>query len=199
MRLFLRPTCHFQSPAKAPNADPSRIRKKETLDELNAILRDLMNQVKVVLSMKGKPWRATLWVSRKTSAFKLVQEKNTEFSHFDILTDESMRQGEWFLSFPKISTASGPDLRYSRTKGSEWSVNDWLWGERWSGISSGVGGQRRTSLVVDLLVKRRSGDFFIIKKANLPHCLSTALANVNASTFYLISIDMCQSFFGFLN
>ena len=65
--------------------------KKESLDELNARLRGLMKQSNVVLFMKGSPEEPRCGFSQKISA--LLQEKNIEFSHFDILTDESARQG----------------------------------------------------------------------------------------------------------
>ena len=78
-----------QSPAKAPNVVPSE--KEGTTDELNARLRGLMNQSKVVLFMKGSPEVPRCGFSRKISA--LLKEKKIEFSHFDIYTDESVRQG----------------------------------------------------------------------------------------------------------
>jgi hypothetical protein len=83
-----------QSPAKAPTVVPSAIQdneKKETTDELNARLRGLMNQSKIVLFMKGSPDVPRCGFSRKISA--LLKEKKIEFNHFDILTDESVRQG----------------------------------------------------------------------------------------------------------
>ena len=83
-----------QSPAKAPNVVPSALQdneKKETTDELNARLRGLMDQSKVVLFMKGSPGEPRCGFSRKIVA--LLREKNIEFSHFDILTDEDVRQG----------------------------------------------------------------------------------------------------------
>jgi hypothetical protein len=80
-----------QSPAKAPNVVPSDNEKKETPDELNARLRGLMNQSSFVLFMKGSPEEPRCGFSRKISA--LLKEKNIGFSHFDILTDESVRQG----------------------------------------------------------------------------------------------------------
>jgi hypothetical protein len=83
-----------QSPAKAPNVVPSALQdneKKETPDELDARLRKLMDQSNVVLFMKGSPEEPRCGFSRKISA--LLKEKNIEFRHFDILTDESVRQG----------------------------------------------------------------------------------------------------------
>jgi len=86
-----------QSPAKASNVVPSALQdneRKESPDELNARLRLLMNQTNVVLFMKGSPEEPRCGFSRKISA--LLKEKNVEFSHFDILSDESVRQGMWF-------------------------------------------------------------------------------------------------------
>ena len=83
-----------QSPAKAPNVVPSALQdseKKETQDELNARLRGLMNKSNVVLFMKGSPEEPRCGFSRKISA--LLKKENIEFSHFNILTDESVRQG----------------------------------------------------------------------------------------------------------
>lgn len=83
-----------QSPAKAPNVVPSALQddeKKETTEELNARLRGLMNKSKVVLFMKGSPDAPRCGFSRKICT--LLKEKNIEFTHFDILTDESVRQG----------------------------------------------------------------------------------------------------------
>ena len=51
-----------------------------------------MNQSKVVLFMKGSPEAPSCGFSRKICG--LLQEQKIEFSHFDILTDESVRQGE---------------------------------------------------------------------------------------------------------
>ena len=81
-------------PSKAPNVVPSALQdneKKETPEELNARLRVLMNQSHVVLFMKGSPEEPRCGFSRKIST--LLKEKNIEFTHFDILTDESVRQG----------------------------------------------------------------------------------------------------------
>lgn len=83
-----------QAPAKASNVVPSALRDKEgkeTRDELNARLRRLMNQANVVLFMKGSPEEPRCGFSRKISA--LLREKDVQFSHFDILTDETVRQG----------------------------------------------------------------------------------------------------------
>lgn len=105
-----------QSPAKAPSVVPSALpnnEKKETTEELNARLRKLMNQSNVVLFMKGSPDVPRCGFSRKISA--LLKEKNIEFCHFDILTDESVRQGVYSFYLRSRDSASGPELRYFRT------------------------------------------------------------------------------------
>ena len=51
-----------------------------------------MNQSKVVLFMKGAPDQPRCGFSRK--AVQLLRDNNVEFTHFDILTDETVRAGE---------------------------------------------------------------------------------------------------------
>jgi glutaredoxin-related protein len=68
------------------------VEKEETPEELNTRLRRLMNQSTVVLFMKGSPDQPRCGFSRKICG--LLRDKNIEFSHFDILTDEPVRQGE---------------------------------------------------------------------------------------------------------
>jgi len=63
-----------------------------------------MTQSKVVLFMKGTPAEPRCGFSRKTIA--VLRGKNVEFSHFDILTDDSVRQGlkvfnDW-PTFPQL-------------------------------------------------------------------------------------------------
>ncbi|KAG6888168.1 hypothetical protein C0992_009444 [Termitomyces sp. T32_za158] len=91
-----------QSPA--PASDVSETEKTETPEELEKRMRGLMNQSKVVLFMKGSPDAPRCGFSRKISA--LLKENNVEFSHFDILTDEAVRQGlkklnDW-PTFPQL-------------------------------------------------------------------------------------------------
>ncbi|PPQ83981.1 hypothetical protein CVT25_000527 [Psilocybe cyanescens] len=94
-------------PAKAPTVVPSGLEyqdKSETPDELNDRLRGLMNQSKVVLFMKGTPEAPRCGFSRKISG--LLNDKNISFTHFDILSDESVRQGLKVLNdwptFPQL-------------------------------------------------------------------------------------------------
>ncbi|KAI0315916.1 glutaredoxin [Amylostereum chailletii] len=78
--------------------------KAETEDELDARLRSLMNQSKVVLFMKGSPEVPRCGFSRKTVA--LLKEQGVEYTHFDILGDESVRSGLKVLNdwptFPQL-------------------------------------------------------------------------------------------------
>ncbi|CAE7184662.1 unnamed protein product [Rhizoctonia solani] len=88
---------------KAPEA-PEPMKSEETEEELNERMRKLMNQSKVVLFMKGSPDAPRCGFSRQTVA--ILGEQNVEFTHFDILTDESVRQGLKVLNnwptFPQI-------------------------------------------------------------------------------------------------
>jgi len=51
-----------------------------------------MSQSKVVLFMKGTPTAPRCGFSRKAVA--LLNEQKVEFTHFDILTDDNVRQGQ---------------------------------------------------------------------------------------------------------
>lgn len=76
---------------KVPAAPAGATTGAETPEELNARLRGLMNQSNVVLFMKGSPDEPRCGFSRKICG--LLKDQGVEFSHFDILTDESVRQG----------------------------------------------------------------------------------------------------------
>lgn len=71
---------------------------EETPEELEKRLHALMNQSKVVLFMKGTPDVPRCGFSRKISA--LLTEQNVDFTHFDILLDENVRQGVQSLISP---------------------------------------------------------------------------------------------------
>ncbi|KAG2341179.1 glutaredoxin [Suillus weaverae] len=77
-----------QSTTSQPPAPPP---SSETVEQLEARMRDIMNQSAVVLFMKGKPDAPQCGFSR--SAVALLREKNITFTHFDILSDENVRQG----------------------------------------------------------------------------------------------------------
>lgn len=78
--------------------------KVETQEELNARLVKLMTQDKVVLFMKGVPDAPRCGFSRKISA--LLRDQKIPFTHFDILSDESVRSGLKVLNnwptFPQL-------------------------------------------------------------------------------------------------
>lgn len=76
------------TPLKSTAAPPPAAKKEDTQEER---LRGLMNQSKVVLFMKGSPDTPRCGFSRKICG--LLRENKIEFSYFDILTDESVRQG----------------------------------------------------------------------------------------------------------
>ncbi|KAJ6543558.1 glutaredoxin [Mycena vulgaris] len=76
----------------------------ETPEELDARLRRLMTQSQVVLFMKGNPAEPRCGFSRKIAA--LLKEQRVEFTTFDILEDEDVRQGlkklnDW-PTFPQL-------------------------------------------------------------------------------------------------
>jgi glutaredoxin-related protein len=74
-----------QAPAPAPVDVP------EAPEDLEKRMSQLMNQSKVVLFMKGDPDQPRCGFSRKAVA--LLRNQGVEFTHFDILTDESVRAG----------------------------------------------------------------------------------------------------------
>jgi len=73
-------------------AVPPAVEKVERPEELDERLRRLMAQSNAVLFMKGSPDEPRCGFSRKICG--LLRDNKIEFSHFDILTDESVRQGE---------------------------------------------------------------------------------------------------------
>jgi hypothetical protein len=91
-------------PAPPPATDNEKVAivEEETEEKLNSRLKKLMNMDKVVLFMKGSPDSPRCGFSRKTVA--LLREQKVEFSHFDILEDESVRQG---MSLSQTVSESG--------------------------------------------------------------------------------------------
>ncbi|KAJ8592866.1 glutaredoxin [Rhizopogon salebrosus TDB-379] len=73
----------FQPPAPPPSS--------ETEEDLEARMHNIMKQSKVVLFMKGEPDAPRCGFSR--TAVALLRERNVTFTHFDILSDENVRQG----------------------------------------------------------------------------------------------------------
>jgi hypothetical protein len=94
---------------------PPAVEKVETPEELEGRLRRLMTQSIVVLFMKGSPDEPRCGFSRKICG--LLRDNKIEFSHFDILTDESVRQGEFVSIRPHISRGlMMPHIRSKETQ-----------------------------------------------------------------------------------
>ncbi|KAJ6584557.1 thioredoxin-like protein [Mycena capillaripes] len=85
------------APPAAQNGDYAAL-ENETPEELDARLRRLMTQSKVVLFMKGTPDEPRCGFSRKLST--LLKEQGVQFSSFDILRDEDVRQGACLPCLP---------------------------------------------------------------------------------------------------
>lgn len=96
---------------KLPVAPPA-VEKVETPEELNDRLRRLMIQSNVMLFMKGSPDEPRCGFSRRICG--LLRDNKIEFSHFDILKDESVRQGE---SVSLRLVFRGLMMLYIRSKG----------------------------------------------------------------------------------
>ncbi|KAJ7183692.1 thioredoxin-like protein [Mycena filopes] len=103
-------TKHTSAPAPAPASVPktSAVQytppENETPEALDARMRALMTQAKVVLFMKGNPAEPRCGFSRKIST--LLREQGVPFASFDILLDEDVRQGlkklnDW-PTFPQL-------------------------------------------------------------------------------------------------
>ncbi|KAG8930933.1 monothiol glutaredoxin grx4 [Tulasnella sp. 418] len=99
-----KPLTADQLPAEEKKESVVPEKKEETEEELNARMRGLMNQSKIVVFMKGTPDAPRCGFSRKTVA--TLREQGVAFTHFDILSDEAVRQGmkklnDW-PTFPQI-------------------------------------------------------------------------------------------------
>ncbi|KAG5634554.1 hypothetical protein H0H81_001554 [Sphagnurus paluster] len=91
-----------QAPETGPIDAPDE--KTESPEALERRMRALMAQSKVVLFMKGSPDAPRCGFSRKLVA--LLAAQKVEYTHFDILTDEAVRQGlkklnDW-PTFPQL-------------------------------------------------------------------------------------------------
>ncbi|KAJ7278229.1 putative glutaredoxin [Mycena rebaudengoi] len=89
----VKPPAPLSQTDAAPSAPPTYASK----EDLDTRLRALMTQSPVVLFMKGSPEVPRCGFSRKISA--LLKEQNVEFTTFDILEDEDVRQGEWIVLY----------------------------------------------------------------------------------------------------
>jgi len=68
---------------------------KETQSELEERCKKLMGKEKVMLFMKGNPDQPRCGFSQKTVG--LLKQEKVKFGHFDILSDEGVRQGEFLF------------------------------------------------------------------------------------------------------
>jgi hypothetical protein len=84
-----KPPAAAPPPATVPTQAEGKV---ETEQELNERMRGIMDSDKVVLFMKGIPDAPRCGFSRKTVA--ILREHEVTFTHFDILQDEAVRQGE---------------------------------------------------------------------------------------------------------
>jgi len=104
MAKFIKPTPSvnpLSSTGKLPAAPTDNAEEKQ---KLNARLKALMEQDKVVLFMKGTPDAPQCGFSRKI--VKLLKDQDINYSSFDILSDESVRSGlkvynDW-PTFPQL-------------------------------------------------------------------------------------------------
>ena len=83
----ISPQSHTEKPPAAP-IDTSA-EKAESEAQLDDRCRNIMAQSRVVLFMKGEPDAPRCGFSRKIVA--LLRDQGVEFTHFDILKDESVR------------------------------------------------------------------------------------------------------------
>ncbi|KAH8094505.1 glutaredoxin [Cristinia sonorae] len=103
---------HVRPPAPAPQSVTTQkpapageeVEKTETPEELNARLQGLLKLDKVVLFMKGEPDAPRCGFSRKIVG--ILRDQKVDFTHFDILSDESVRSGMKILNnwptFPQL-------------------------------------------------------------------------------------------------
>ncbi|KAI0833847.1 glutaredoxin [Trametes gibbosa] len=92
------------NPQSQTDRSPAAAAPEESQEELNQRLHKLMTQDKVVLFMKGYPDQPRCGFSRRI--VDLLRTQGVEFSSFDILSDESVRQGLKVLNnwptFPQL-------------------------------------------------------------------------------------------------
>jgi len=79
-----------EAPAIGEYSD-DQAKEKESEKELEERMRDIMRQSRVVLFMKGNPGNPQCGYSRQ--AVHILTQSEVEFTHFDILQDEDVRQG----------------------------------------------------------------------------------------------------------
>lgn len=103
--------------AKGPSGgQPTSLapKKEETEEDLVARMHGIMKQSPVVLFMKGAPDNPRCGFSKKSVA--LLREKKVAFTHFDILEDEAVRQGD---------ATSSVDVSVHSSRAGLKTLNDW--------------------------------------------------------------------------
>ncbi|KAJ3732388.1 glutaredoxin [Lentinula guzmanii] len=85
-------------------ASDTVVEKEDPSEDLESRMTRLMNQSQVVLFMKGSPDAPRCGFSRRICG--LLRDQKVEFTHFDILSDENVRQGlkkrnDW-PTFPQL-------------------------------------------------------------------------------------------------
>lgn len=80
-----------RSPTQSVTIQEPSINDNESLEDLNARLKKLISSSSVMLFMKGDPSAPKCGFSRQT--IEILDDLNVKFGSFDILTDESVRQG----------------------------------------------------------------------------------------------------------
>ncbi|KAJ3997044.1 glutaredoxin [Lentinula boryana] len=85
-------------------ASDTVVEKEDPSEDLESRMTRLMNQSQVVLFMKGSPDEPRCGFSRRICG--LLRDQKVEFTHFDILSDENVRQGlkkrnDW-PTFPQL-------------------------------------------------------------------------------------------------
>ncbi|KAI0703838.1 glutaredoxin [Cytidiella melzeri] len=98
----VQPQSHTEKPPAAPIDNSAE--KAESEEQLDDRCRSIMAQSRVVLFMKGEPDAPRCGFSRKIVA--LLRDQGVEFTHFDILKDESVRSrlktlNDW-PTFPQL-------------------------------------------------------------------------------------------------
>ncbi|KAG2032160.1 thioredoxin-like protein [Suillus americanus] len=79
------------SVAPQSTTSPAPPLSSEMDEQLEARMQDIMHQSAVVLFMKGEPDTPRCGFSK--TAVALLRERKISFTHFDILSDENVRQG----------------------------------------------------------------------------------------------------------
>jgi len=104
MEKFVKPTQSVVPLSSTHKLPPAPASKDEEKEKLNDRLKALMNKDRVMLFMKGTPDVPQCGFSRKM--VNILNDQGIKFSSFNILSDESVRQGlkvynDW-PTFPQL-------------------------------------------------------------------------------------------------